>query len=375
MANSSHHATGGGGGSPLRSTSMSSTTKKSSSRAVELAQRRARQLARRKMGATVLTIMVATIFGVWGFYAFQYGATYLMRRDEVVRQAVRDQEFGPLLDHYQQRLDTLDQDYKYLQERLRTAEQERSSLIQVSTASRHLVEQHAVAQQAWHEMELSKNIKQLEEQVHLHQHYQQQYAQGIQDVSRFALVDKFGPGPHHVKLHLAFPGGGGSNDPTSTLLLEMAPASDMPHTVYTFLQRVAHGLYDGTSFYHNADHVLVAGAMPNVHTPAHVDLMQRFDASGLRHTVFQEYSPNWPHEPFTIGLAGRPAGTEFYINTKDNSEFHGPGGQTKYPDASLADPCFAKIVRGFDVITRMQSIMSGSVPLEGRISILKAEIV
>jgi hypothetical protein len=53
-------------------------------------------------------------------------------------------------------------------------------------------------------------------------------------------------------------------------------------------------------------------------------------------------------------LAGRPGGPDFYISTQDNSALHGPGGQTSYEDPTEADPCFAKVVGGFNVVDRMQ---------------------
>ena len=68
--------------------------------------------------------------------------------------------------------------------------------------------------------------------------------------------------------------------------------------------------------------------------------------------LYQEYSPQYKHEPWTIGYAGRPAGPDFYINMKDNTNEHGPG-----PDKhSEADPCFGKIVEGFDVLERIGMI-------------------
>ena len=55
-----------------------------------------------------------------------------------------------------------------------------------------------------------------------------------------------------------------------------------------------------------------------------------------------------------MGFAGRPAGPDFYISTQDNTINHGPGGQANYEDADEADPCFAKVVPGFEhVIDRM----------------------
>ena len=46
----------------------------------------------------------------------------------------------------------------------------------------------------------------------------------------------------------------------------------------------------------------------------------------------------------------------FYINTLDNSVFHGPGGQTNAAFPEDADACFAKLVSGSDLIDRMARI-------------------
>lgn len=65
-------------------------------------------------------------------------------------------------------------------------------------------------------------------------------------------------------------------------------------------------------------------------------------------------SPSFPHKQYTVGYAGRPGGPDFYISTKDNSRVHGPGGQQDYDDPSEADPCFAKVVAGFDLVKHME---------------------
>ena len=110
-----------------------------------------------------------------------------------------------------------------------------------------------------------------------------------------------------------------------------------------------------------------------MYTPPEVDLRQRFANSGLEKVHFQEYNEAWPHLEWTVGLAGRPGGTEFYINKRDNSVDHGPGGFSSDQKAN-ADPCFAKVVKGFDIVNRMQLFMSGSNAKE-RVAILSAQLV
>lgn len=56
---------------------------------------------------------------------------------------------------------------------------------------------------------------------------------------------------------------------------------------------------------------------------------------------------------YTLGYAGRPGGPDFYISTRDNTDNHGPGGQGSYEDPTEADPCFAKVIDGFNIVDRM----------------------
>ena len=59
---------------------------------------------------------------------------------------------------------------------------------------------------------------------------------------------------------------------------------------------------------------------------------------------------------FFFYVAGRPGGPDFYVSTVDNTRNHGPGGQSSYAIASEADPCFAKVISGFDAVDRMQKM-------------------
>lgn len=53
---------------------------------------------------------------------------------------------------------------------------------------------------------------------------------------------------------------------------------------------------------------------------------------------------------FTLGFTGRPGGPDFYINKMNNTEAHGPGGQHQHHLEEFADPCFAKVIDGFDTL-------------------------
>lgn len=42
--------------------------------------------------------------------------------------------------------------------------------------------------------------------------------------------------------------------------------------------------------------------------------------------TFQEYSEDYVHSKHRLGYAGRPGGTDFYVNMVENIRNHGPGG-------------------------------------------------
>mmetsp|Transcript_13128 Transcript_13128/g.36926 ORF Transcript_13128/g.36926 Transcript_13128/m.36926 type:complete len:430 (-) Transcript_13128:1015-2304(-) len=179
--------------------------------------------------------------------------------------------------------------------------------------------------------------------------------ENLQLLSKKAVIEKFGPEPYNVEIFVRFDSHKGIPD-GGYITLELAPLDEMPHAVYWFLEQVDRKLYDGTSFHRNAGHVVQGGPSTNflsAEGETREDQVRRFQDAGFHSILFQEYSPAFPHEKYTVGYAGRPGGPDFYISTQDNTKNHGPGGQSNYDDPSEADPCFAKIVHGIDVVDRM----------------------
>jgi len=175
----------------------------------------------------------------------------------------------------------------------------------------------------------------------------------IQDFSRRRLIQKYGYRTIEVELEFSF-----GDDDSAWITIELAPIDEMPHAVYTFLEQVEMGLYGdgGYAFHHNGKHIIMGAPVFNHLTHTDTDPAQRFADSGIASVLFQEYSDNFPHSAYTVGFAGRPGGPNFYFNTQDNSDLHGPSG---YATDGSADPCFGRVIRGTDIIDRMHQ-MTGS---------------
>jgi cyclophilin family peptidyl-prolyl cis-trans isomerase len=181
----------------------------------------------------------------------------------------------------------------------------------------------------------------------------------VQTASRNDVIAKYGAGVHRVQMELVFPG---NLDGPKIFVMEMAPVDIMPHSVHTFLEMVSAGLLDGCSFILNALHVLKAAPLPYDGSSAS-EKARAFTKQGLESVAFREYSHDYPHQRYTVGFAadGSPS---FYINTEDNTEIH------------AGDPCFAKVVSGFDTMRRLEaSPTRNGIWFEHRIGIKSAVVL
>lgn len=182
----------------------------------------------------------------------------------------------------------------------------------------------------------------------------------IQRESQRQLIEMFGGDQMRVELKLF------TKELQGDIVLEMAPTNLMPHSVHLFLKQVLHKLWDGTSFAINAPHIMQAGA----YSPEGKSVRQNFKDAGLEVVAFQEYSPKFTHEQFHVGFAGRPGGPDIYINKMDNTINHGPGGQAHHHLEEEADPAFAKVVKGRDVLQKFFDM-----PAVGKNYLLKEYII
>jgi len=207
--------------------------------------------------------------------------------------------------------------------------------------------------------QLDTKINTLEKNTQLFQQQNDYLKTYIANTDYKRALEVYGPGPHYVEFVLDFlttvfdPPRDDQNT-TTRFVIEMAPLNLMPHTVFLFLQQVSHGLFNGTSFYRNAGHVVQGGPVPYYKNPGEA-LLKKYREAGLDRVAFQEYHPKYPHVKYTLGTilyiricmhkfiysgrethlpcccicccfriswsyflkgyAGRPGGTDFYVST------------------------------------------------------------
>lgn len=126
----------------------------------------------------------------------------------------------------------------------------------------------------------------------------------------------------------------------------------MPHSVNYFLQMVDTKIWDNTVFNLGENHILYS-ELKGIDGIDRSD--QLVDANVPNYLSFPEFSDLYQHNKYTIGFNGRPGGPEFYINTHDNMNTHGPGGQKEHALNEEADPCFGAVVEGQNVIDWMRT--------------------
>jgi len=139
--------------------------------------------------------------------------------------------------------------------------------------------------------------------------------------------------------------------------MKMAPFNVMPHTTSWFLTLAESGYWEGCGFIRNAMHILQANCNPKEPKDSNEGKAQERIS-----IAFQEYNDNYQHRPYTFGIAGRPGGPDWYINLIDNSGTHGPGGQPRDPEA---DPCFAELVSGKEVIKKLHKLAHDQTAFKG----------
>ena len=215
---------------------------------------------------------------------------------------------------------------------VRVLEREASALELKS--SRRLEQKHVVD-----DYSLSvKRLKEMKTKVEASSERADSLRDRVRTLSRHEAMQKYGPGPHRVEIELDF----APDEQTTSFTVELAPLNLMPHSVDTFLEMVSSGLWDGCSFVMNAVHVIKASPLPVAEHVSAVEKLGSFEKKGLSRLAFSEYSEDFPHAPYTLGFSGGDS-PSWYINTEDNTDFH------------RGDPCFGKIVAGFDTVDKLKT--------------------
>jgi Cyclophilin type peptidyl-prolyl cis-trans isomerase/CLD len=199
----------------------------------------------------------------------------------------------------------------------------------------------------------------------------------VQNSSKATVLEKYGPGPHRVQFKVQVETSSNKDQlqaletddamwhnmiskplksftktsrskVTRSFVVQLAPVDEVPHALHFFLDMIQNGLWDDALFLHHekVDHVMAAAPMDyKTHNIRYDELNDMGWQKGLG---FPEFSKSLPHDKYTLGFADR--GPTFYINTMDNSDIHGPGGQGHHVLPEDADPCFGRIVEGQDVV-------------------------
>ncbi|CAB9519735.1 expressed unknown protein [Seminavis robusta] len=216
----------------------------------------------------------------------------------------------------------------------------------------HRIEEleHEMSQPTQEELYIQRQVFHLE-------HAQEQVRRGVQETAKRMLQEIYGPGPkYYIELKLLFhPDSNIVQDATTeidtTIVLETADIHDMPHTVFFFLEQVRHGIYDTTAFFRNAPGLVEAGLG---HDRSKLVELEKSSPS-LAHLLFtSEHSRELQHTQYTLGFRADAAATDFYVNMQDNSEQRATQDEARTStDAPQQDPCFARIVRGFNTMERI----------------------
>jgi len=159
---------------------------------------------------------------------------------------------------------------------------------------------------------------------------------------------EYGKGPFLIQFNVQFP----DEENTEAFQVQLASLTEMPHTIFVLMELIHLKAYHGTVI-KASEGTLDAGSPTDADKSVAVKVWDRLVKYGYEKPVsFKEHSGTFPHEEFTIGFV--EAGPALAINTVDNTQVRGPAGRD--------DPCFGKVVSGFETLTRIQE--AGGAPIE-----------
>jgi len=218
------------------------------------------------------------------------------------------------------------------------------------------------------EEESREGLIELEERAENAENRLKNIVDSIRSASKEQVLNKYGPGPHRVRMIVKLPG----SQTTHSIILELASIDTihgMPHAVHTFLDQVHLKAWDGATFGFHFGHVLLA--VPSRSLDGSLTVKQ------VPTILFPEYNNAYPHEKYTVAFPGRPGtGRDFYINLQSNVVNHSP----RIQDGNFVEgePCFARIVdensrHVVDIMDKMS--VNDNSSLQERVLIQEARIV
>lgn len=139
----------------------------------------------------------------------------------------------------------------------------------------------------------------------------------------------YGGTPYNIQFQIAIEGDD-NNDGGATFTVEVSALESLPHSVYTFLSLVDHGVYNDAGF-------LSTQSIIHVDSDENEIAKMGYAANALS---LVESSTLGPCTPYSVGFVGATGGLKI-IMTNDVSK-HG----------SLA--CFGKITQGRQTVSRIQ---------------------
>lgn len=160
---------------------------------------------------------------------------------------------------------------------------------------------------------------------------------------------RYGKGPFLIQFNVKFPDG----EDTQSFQVELANLSEMPHTVFVFMELLSLKAYHGTVI-KTGQGTIEAGSLTDVDNAVAAKSLGRLVKYGYEKPIsFVEHSKSLKHNEFTVGFVN--SGPALAINTIDNTKERGPEGRN--------DPCFGKVVSGFETLTRIKETDGSSFEL------------
>lgn len=143
----------------------------------------------------------------------------------------------------------------------------------------------------------------------------------MQDGARKNLDEQYGQGAIHINLNLAM-----GDVKASAISVELF--DEAPHASWVFLQQIAAGDWDESSFIWHPSHMVLAS--PSKAATHKLEFIEK----SYHH-----------HESWTIGLTpSHNGGYNLYVNLKDNAHVHD------------GDVCLGKVVDGFDTLQKLMHL-------------------